>query len=50
MLSEGDIVKTSVGATAKIKYPNSEYHDVFSDSFYLIEKLKTVGDVNGSSG
>jgi hypothetical protein len=44
MLSEGDIVKTSVGATAKIKYPNSEYHDVFSDSFYLIEKLKTVGD------
>lgn len=44
VLGEGDIVKTSSGASAKIKYPNGEYHDVIPDSYYLIEKLKLVGD------
>lgn len=39
-LSEGDIVKTSQGASGKIKYPNGEYHDLSPDSYIIIQNLK----------
>lgn len=39
-LSEGDIVKTSQGASGKIKYPNGEYHDLSPDSYIIIQNMK----------
>lgn len=39
-LSEGDIVKTAQGSSGKIKYPNGEYHDLYPDSYIIIENLK----------
>ena len=38
-VQEGDIVKTGSGSSGKIKYPNGEYHDLYPDSYIIIENL-----------
>lgn len=39
-VGEGDIVKTGPGSSGKIKYPNGEYHDLYPDSYIIVENLK----------